>query len=96
MHGRTEYLYALLAMYQTVDGFVFAGDGAADFTRADQRATQFHLAVCGNCDFAANIRQSVEISFEGVKTFITHGHAYGAKGGTDGLYFAAKSRGEGI
>ena len=50
------------------------------------------INVRGNCDWCSNTPATEEITLEGKKIFITHGHLYKAKMTLTPLYLEAKSR----
>ena len=46
-------------------------------------------AVAGNCDYAPEAREELVTEYAGVRFFLTHGHRYGVKSGTEALRAAA-------
>lgn len=50
------------------------------------------ISVRGNCDWGSSLLTTEEITIEGKKIFITHGHLYDVKMTLTKLYFEAKSR----
>lgn len=64
----------------TADVVVFCGDGDEDIdTLAMAVPNKTIIAVRGNCDWCSEKRYSEEITLEGKKLFITHGHLFGVK-----------------
>ena len=49
--------------------------------------------VPGNCDFFTSAPPSLTISLDGVRIFLTHGHLFGVKSGTQRLLLEAQRRG---
>ena len=49
--------------------------------------------VPGNCDYTAQIPANLEIEVDGVRIFLTHGHLFGVKSGTQRLLLEAQRRG---
>ena len=49
--------------------------------------------VPGNCDYAAQIPANLEIEVDGVRIFLTHGHLFSVKSGTQRLLLEAQRRG---
>jgi len=81
----------------TVDLFVFLGDGEDDFD--DFIAAHPHIKyerVAGNCDFYSNFPASLEFKAGGKTVFISHGHPYGVKHGYEMIIDEANKRGADI
>jgi len=70
------------------------GDHVAD---AEDLACAFEqtelLYVPGNCDWGSTARESLLIEREGVRIFLTHGHLFGVKQGTQRLEMEARRLG---
>lgn len=64
----------------TADVVVFCGDGEDDIdTLAMQLPNKTIISVKGNNDWCSEKRYSEEITLEGKRIFITHGHLFGVK-----------------
>lgn len=86
-HGKKQKVLDCLQK-ETYDIVVFAGDGLKDVEQLDDGRC---IKVAGNCDiFWNDYPLSTIKDFDGVKTFITHGHKYMAKFGLFGLINEAK------
>ncbi|MBQ8653733.1 MAG: YfcE family phosphodiesterase [Clostridia bacterium] len=84
--------------YGRMDVYVHCGDGNADFQRAENfiRARDPHallIGVKGNCDFGADLPDTEEITLEGAKLLITHGHRFQVKSTYAALDLEARRRG---
>jgi len=89
IHDGTLNLIRLASEFENADKIIFVGDGARSLEVLDKSARRKLVAVHGNCDFFS--RLPLEVFVDGI--FVTHGHKYGAKGGSDALVAAAKARG---
>ena len=87
-HGRAEAMQHVMdRQIRTPDAVIFLGDGLRDIEWLDTRGGNV-LEVRGNCDwlsFGSDAPDERTLSFEGHKLLLTHGHAYGVKGGTGAL-----------
>lgn len=101
-HGEENNLRWLLEqcwrMVGPVDAYVHCGDGARDFQRLGNfiRARDAHalmVGVKGNCDFFEQVPEVEEITLDGVKLLITHGHRFQVKSTYSALDIEAKRRG---
>jgi putative phosphoesterase len=83
----------LAAKQSQPDAILHLGDHIADAQELRQKlpGTAFHM-VRGNCDFQAGGPDSLLLTFGGVKIFMTHGHLYGVKNGTDALIAYARTQ----
>lgn len=72
----------------------FLGDLVSDIEDLVREYTdrRFHI-VRGNCDFTADFPLFDIVKVGGVNVFMTHGHTYNVKYGTDGLAGAARRAG---
>lgn len=88
-----------LAAHPQEKTVIFLGDGISSFLRlAAGFPDRAYFAVRGNCDFSIDGEETREALLElaGHRIFITHGDAYGVKGGKGGILSAAKARGADI
>ena len=93
-HGREHLIRRVLLMHPKADALLFLGDGISDFLNlSDLLSGKTFLPVKGNNDWASTAPLSQEITFEQVKLFLTHGHAYHVKYGLDSLIRAARNCG---
>ena len=100
-HGGGIYIKKALDLHRTADAAVFLGDGISDFFAWRERYPDIaFIAVRGNCDVGFgdmyNARHTEELTLDGKRIFICHGHTYGVKGGLGNLVRAARSRGADI
>ena len=86
-HGKGNRMQLAIDRQVTpIDAVVFLGDGLRDADHLwTNGATLF--GVRGNCDWFSDVDAEVEmtIQMEGHRIFLTHGHAYGVKGGIGAL-----------
>lgn len=95
-HGNSEIVFKIVEQnIYTADMFIHLGDGENDAWRAIQHYPDIRFVqVRGNCDKTDKFPLSQIIdTVEGpngkiVKLFVTHGHLFGAKSGTDKLWQA--------
>lgn len=76
------------------DAVLHLGDhlsDAEDLSFAYQEPDFYY--VPGNCDYEPAVRQSLTLELGGVRIFMTHGHLFGVKSGTDVLLSMAKAQG---
>ena len=89
-HGRPDRISEAIRRVKP-DGILFAGDGLRDFTHCDLKSSCPLWAVRGNCDWmtaplilngtALTPETEEFLVLDGVRILLTHGHAYGVKGG---------------
>lgn len=98
-HGRTAGMTAAFRRQRrTPDAVLFLGDGVRDFSPADFPGSAC-FAVRGNCDLLVPSEVAEDemiLRFEGHTLFLTHGHLYHAKYGTDRLIAHARAVGADI
>lgn len=97
-HGRADAMQAVLdRQIRTPDAVIFLGDGLRDIQWLDTNGSTL-FDVRGNCDWflGGDTPDERTLSFEGHKLLLTHGHAYGVKGGTGALVKYAQSVGADI
>lgn len=95
-HGRSDRVAEVLSRHSRYDALLFLGDGLRDL---DTQSLGGLSAVRGNCDvFALGDGFPTErtLVLDGIKIFMTHGHAYSVKSGTERLAAHAASVGADI
>lgn len=80
-HGAGERMNALLDTLPPIDVFCFLGDMDKDaehlsYGLREKQPKAAFLAVAGNNDPFSQRPKSIEMTFEGVKTLLTHGHLF--------------------
>ncbi len=93
-HGRRDRIAEVLSRHTRYDALLFLGDGLNDFDDACG-----FVGVRGNCDFQTACGEypyERTLIFDGVKIFITHGHKYSVKSGTEVLAAHAAALGADI
>ena len=83
-HGDREAIRTVIDRHQAdADGFAFLGDGLEEFQDITAPLTDKKiLGVCGNNDFSMRsrgFREQLEISLEGHRLLLVHGHRYSVK-----------------
>ncbi len=95
-HNNHDRIGSLLAHAGTgFDCFVHVGDGYEDLLRYENDYEGRFVAVKGNCDVSVpgrNINGEEPVILGGKAVFITHGHAFRVKGGTEALEAAASAK----
>ena len=84
-HGEQSKVKELLNSVSH-NGVIFLGDGLSDFDNIDDNI----VMVRGNCDFFSKIENTKTIKIENTKILLTHGNAFGVKGGLGSLLLEAK------
>lgn len=95
-HGKDALMRRIMLRHR--DAYFFhLGDGAPSFLSLCRDMTLPGFAVRGNCDFFEGefpLEPTQVVTLEGYRFFLTHGHAYGVKGGFCGrLARAAREAG---
>ena len=88
-HGRNDLVRAVCRA-EKPDALLHLGDYARD---ADGAPCGDIYAVRGNCDGRSKAPESIFTELDGVKVFMTHGHAYNVKLGIYSAVNAACARG---
>lgn len=89
-HGNTDRVRRVLSLCAPVDGILFLGDGEHDMEVLQQQYPALPVVgVRGNCDFFSRLPVACVCTIAGHTLWLTHGHAYGVKGGTARLEAAA-------
>lgn len=83
-HGNATGLQEMLEM-ERPQVVLFLGDGERDFRNVDLPRGTMMYAVAGNCDFMSMEPPWRKVRLEGVTIFMTHGHYYGVKSGSERL-----------
>lgn len=98
-HGAKRHMDAMLAaLPESLDALCFLGDVDKDAKYLDWGLRELRpgaafYAVVGNNDPFSPLPQTIEMTFEGVKTMLTHGHLFQVKRTMNQLASAAASRG---
>ncbi|MCH5320367.1 MAG: YfcE family phosphodiesterase [Eubacterium sp.] len=97
-HRAKGNLFDIVEMHKDdADLFIFLGDGNSDFDDVLMLYPKLkYERVCGNCDWDAPYPYYKEITANGKKLFITHGHPFYVKHGYDELIRQAKAVGADI
>lgn len=85
-HGNVYNIRQVLLKHQGIENIIFLGDGVKDFENlgADLNGRKVTM-VCGNCDFGCELPAVETLIAEEKKIYITHGHKFSVKYGTDSL-----------
>jgi len=95
-HGYTVKMLNAIKV-NSPDLIIHLGDGGVDVEKAKKQFPLIPLkAVRGNCDFSHELPETDLFSVSGVKIFITHGHLFGVKNGTEPLTAKATTLGADI
>ncbi|GAA0483690.1 metallophosphoesterase [Salinibacillus aidingensis] len=93
-HGLTEELNVIKERHQhEADAFVHCGDSELDYH--SEEMSSFYK-VRGNCDFDQNYPEDTQLSVDGQKIFVTHGHLYQVKTSLMPLSYRAEETGSNI
>ena len=85
-HGDFFLPKKIIGQYNNLDGVIHLGDYYKDALILKNEFPQYEfIIVSGNCDYSADIPTKMVIEQEGKKVFLTHGHNYGVKSGTERL-----------
>lgn len=91
-HGRAYGMRRALLIHSDAEVVLFLGDGRSDLEDvSDLLSDKALICVKGNNDWTSQDPISQEITLNGKKLFLTHGHAYHAKYGTESLLEAARN-----
>lgn len=90
-HGDFDSIEAALEQLGRIDALIHAGDYYRDGERLTRLLDIPVIGVVGNCD---PLRHPADELFElaGQRFFVTHGHHYGVKAGTQGIVQEARHR----
>ncbi len=95
-HGYPARIRRVMEMHRDADLVCFLGDGLSDLAGVETRYGIPVYAVRGNCDGFGLYDATPEtriVERAGHRLLLTHGHRFGAKGGTGGLIAAARAEG---
>ncbi len=94
-HGDTLTLSRTVGAVRDADYVIHAGDGALSFLSLMREHPEMTpVAVRGNCDIgASDVPLEAELTVEGMRILIVHGHKFGVKSGTLALEAEARMRG---
>lgn len=96
-HGDLAAVRRAVEAVGAVDLWLHAGDCSADVAFLSSCAGVRAVGVAGNCDgLAARVPKEEYLDLEGVRVFLTHGHAFGVKSGTDELVDWARRMDAGV
>lgn len=84
-HGYYNRILRILEKHENVDMCIHCGDIVSDCTALEALLDIKLLYVRGNNDSGSSVPTELETEICGKKIFITHGHTYGVKAGTDNL-----------
>ncbi|NLG37716.1 MAG: metallophosphoesterase [Clostridiales bacterium] len=92
-HGSRERLLRAIQEMGKIDWLFHLGDGARDLTAVAAAYDGPITAVRGNQDFAHDLPPLAELTLEGQRILLTHGHTHHVKGGLAPLIGYARERG---
>jgi len=90
-HGDLLSIESALTRLGSLDALVHAGDYYRDGERLALKLPIPVIAVVGNCDARRHPLEEI-VELAGKKFFVTHGHLYGVKNGTQNLVREARRR----
>lgn len=91
-HGHADRVESLLDRPSIrPDAILFAGDGVRDLSYLSLPCSLY--AVCGNNDSPTLAQSELTVDLDGIRLFLTHGHRFGVKSGTERLLMHAVARG---
>ena len=89
-HGSIELLQELKRRHmEEVDAMIHCGDSELSDHDA---ALEGFITVAGNCDFRGDFPEEAEISLEGKKIVVVHGHRHSVKAHLMGLAYLAEEK----
>lgn len=92
-HGNYLDMEQAIKMHQNAEVIIHCGDGEAQSQRArDSYPDKMVIRVRGNCDLGSSLPLTENITLNGKKIFITHGHYYEVKYGLRTLRYAAMEK----
>ena len=95
--GLRQLIEAGWERYGLPTHYLHCGDGAGDLQAAIPLIRMRHedyqmMQVRGNCDFHFSLQEDAELSINGCRIYMTHGHHYGVKSSLYLLDEAARER----
>lgn len=92
-HGDVTKMERAIRSHSDAEVIIHCGDGEMDVEYAKRNfPDRAFLNVKGNCDWGSSHDPTLEITLEGKKIFVTHGHLYNAKMGLQNLIYAGKEK----
>lgn len=91
-HRHLDHIIRTLDNIREFDMIIHLGDNTADARKLRSLYPEAEMvSVQGNTDFPS-AETPVEIfrEIEGIKVFVTHGHMYGVKSGTERIFYRGK------
>ncbi len=96
-HGDVASIKEALRKHRSADVVLFCGDGCRDAAAAVSGHNDKVLySVCGNNDWYCNEPNFLIVELAGKKIFMTHGHLFGVKQGTDRITELGRQNGSDI
>ncbi|MGN0454095.1 MAG: metallophosphoesterase [Ruminococcus sp.] len=96
-HGDFYSLQKAVEMQRKAEVIIHCGDGEGQAEKLREYYPEKAVyAVRGNCDRCSDLPATEEITIEGKKIFITHGHLYNVKLTYSNIFYAAKEKGADI
>lgn len=95
-HGYNTNLFRLLESIKPIDMFIHCGDSGDLADYIEEFADCPVVMVRGNCDMCSSLKSDEIVEIAGHRIFVTHGHAYGIKGGLDEFVEKAEAVGADI
>ena len=92
-HRHLEYVLGFLQNIREFDMIIHLGDNTSDADTLKKIYPEKQvIAVKGNTDISS-YESEIFCNIEGVNFFVTHGHIYGVKMGTERLWYRARELG---
>lgn len=95
-HGRERRVFDIINKHiDDANYFINLGDcsNGRDFENAERNFNKMRLiSVCGNCDLFSTENTVRELTVNGKRIMLCHGHTYGVKHGLENLISAAVER----
>ena len=92
-HGDVTKMERAIRSHSDAEAIIHCGDGETDVEYVKRNfPDRAFLNVKGNCDWGSSLDPTLEITLEGKKIFVTHGHLYNAKMGLQNLIYAGKEK----
>ncbi len=96
-HGDYNSLYKLVRMQSNAEIVLFLGDGSEEYDLVRQSFPEkMFYGVRGNNDWYCQLPMTQEITLEGKKIIMAHGHTFGVKYGLEKYAQYARDRGADI
>ena len=92
-HGDTQKMYRAILSHSDAEVVIHCGDGENDvnYMKTAFPSKAFYN-VKGNCDWCSDLPGVLELTLQGKKIFVSHGHLYNAKMGIMNLCYAAREK----